>query len=457
MSPIFALLLCIVFVLFLLRLERKQSPNVSFALWIPTIWMLLAAIKPLGIWFGGGGATMEEGSQIDRAVLSIILFLGLLVLIRRQFKWASAIQENPLLMLLIGYIFVSILWSYMPFVSFKRWTRELIAVVMLFVVKSEPEPRQAIQSLLRRTVYILIPFSYIVIHYFPEYGRMYSRWSGELMWTGVSLHKNGLAVLCFFSAFFLIWTLIRRWKGSYTPVLMYQTPVEVFLLFLTIWLFMGPNHTLTYSATSFVALAVGLTGLFGLLWLKKLGILIDSKVLTIIVGFLIVYGTITPFAGKLSIIDISSTLNRDKTLTDRSRIWAFLVPYAMQKPLWGNGFGGFWTDAIREMSASDAHNGYLDIILNLGFAGLILFSMFFLSCCRRLQKILLYEFDLGTLGICFLLMLVVHNIGESSNAGLTGNIMFIILILTVYSTTITSSKQVRSVNLNGKGISIGGD
>ena len=43
-----ALLLCTAFVLFLLRLERRQSAGVSAALWIPTLWMLAIASKPLG-------------------------------------------------------------------------------------------------------------------------------------------------------------------------------------------------------------------------------------------------------------------------------------------------------------------------------------------------------------------------------------------------------------------------
>ena len=34
-----------------------------------------------------------------------------------------------------------------------------------------------------------------------------------------------------------------------------------------------------------------------------------------ITAVIIVYGTVTPFAGKLSLIDVSSVLNRDETLT----------------------------------------------------------------------------------------------------------------------------------------------
>ena len=47
-----ALVLCIVFVAFLLRAERRHSRGLSIAVWIPTLWMLSVATKPLGRWFG---------------------------------------------------------------------------------------------------------------------------------------------------------------------------------------------------------------------------------------------------------------------------------------------------------------------------------------------------------------------------------------------------------------------
>lgn len=400
--------------------------------------MLLAISKPLGLWFGAGGVDMEEGSVIDRTVLSALFFIGLLILIKRHFNWTDAIKKNPWVVLLIGYMFVSILWSDMPYISFKRWIRQLVAVTMVFLVATEPEPRHALQSLFRRVIYVLIPFSYILIHYFPEYGREYGRWSGTLMWVGVASQKNGLALLCLLSIFFLVWTLIRRCQGHDIPVVRYQTPVEIFLLFLAFLLFTGPQHTFTYSATSTATLAVGLTALVGLFWLKRSNVLTSANTLRVIILIMIVYGTITPFIGQLALYDPSSVLGRDETLTGRSDIWAILVPYALRKPIWGHGVGGFWTDAMREATSSHAHNGYLDIILDIGFVGHILFSIFFLSCCGRVQKLMARDFDWGVFGFCFLLMAVVHNIAESSTVGFTGTMAAVIVFLAVTSATTTS-------------------
>src|SRR5439155_1194762 len=109
-------------------------------------------------------------------------------------------------------------------------------------------PREAMIAIFRRTAYVLIPFSLVLIKYYPFYGRIYTRWSGGEMWVGAALEKNGLGRLCMIAAFFLVWILVRRWKGRDRPVARYQTAIEVFLLLMTLYLLKGSENA--YSATS---------------------------------------------------------------------------------------------------------------------------------------------------------------------------------------------------------------
>lgn len=429
MPPILALILCTIFVLFLLRLDYKQYPNASAALWIPTICFLLQTSKPLGIWFGAGGATMEEGSALDRVVLSILLCLGVIVVVKRKYNIADSLKKNYWVTLFLIMTLFSVLWSDMPFVSFKRWIKMLIPLVMAFVIATEVDSFKAIQSLVRRTIYIHIPFSYILINYYPLLGREYGRWSGGLMWVGVSSQKNGLALLCMFAMFYFIWTYIRRRDGSETKVTGYQTYVEIFIFLLALWLFLGPNHTLTYSATSAVILIIGTATLFLFKWLRKYNVIPGSNVLTIIVIMIIIYGTATPFVGGLMVYDPSSTLGRDESLTGRTEIWSYLIPYALSHPILGHGFGGFWTDAMREATSSHAHNGYLDTILDIGFIGLFFLSMFLIANCRKARNLMTLDFHWGIFWFSFLMISVIHNIAESSITSISGLMPTILLFM----------------------------
>jgi len=345
-----------------------------------------------------------------------------------------AIRENPWLMLLLGYMFVSIFWSDIPFVSFKRWTREFIVLVMSFVIATEPEPRRAIKSIIVRMIYILIPLSYVLIRYFPAYGRQYNRWDGTVMWIGAATQKNGLGVLCVFAVFFLIWSFMERRKGSGIPVSRYHACLEAIVLFLALYLMGGPGHNLSYSATSNAALLLGVSTYIGISWFRNKGVLIGPFALTVIVALIAAYGTVTPFLGKLSLVDVSSVFQRDSTLTGRNDLWAILVPLQMQRPLWGYGFGGFWNTAIiQHADANEAHNGYLDLLLNIGFVGYIFFIIVLLSFCRTAQRMIIDNFDWGILFVCFLLMAVVHNISESTCVVFTGKMLVPVLILSVSS------------------------
>lgn len=443
MPPLLALILCTLFVLILLRLDRKQYLDASFALWVPTIWILLTSSKPLAIWFGYGGASMEEGSPLDRTLLIAILILGILILAKRRINWMNAIKENTYLVLLIGYMLVSILWSDIPFVSFKRWIKTFTTITMALVVATEVEPYQAIQCIFRRLMCVLLPFSLLLIKYYPHIGVGYGRWSGALMWNGAADTKNSLALLCLYAIFFIVWSFSKRWRLHEKPAVGYQVYIEIFILLLAIWLFLGPNHTLTHSATSTISLTVALILYFILSLMKKQNVTIGVGPLIIVMVSIIAYGTQLPLYEKMISADFASALGRDETLNTRTDIWAILVPYALQKPLLGYGLGGFWTDAMRDISDATAHNGYLDIVLNIGFVGHVLFCLFMLNCCLKARNLMVRDFNWGALWICCLLIALVHNIGESTTVELTGLPSALILfILGAYTFKYNKSKSV---------------
>lgn len=331
---------------------------------------------------------------------------------------------------------LSIVWSDMPMSSFKRWTRELIAVSMALLVLSEREPRKTLEIIFRRIVFILVPFSYVLIHYFPLYGREYNRWTGELMWIGTATQKNGLGLICLTAVFFLTWNFIRR-KRNNIDVPRPQALSELLVFVLSLWLMGGPEHILSYSVTSNITLFLGLISLFSLFWLKKRGVIIGRKTLIFSIALIIVYGSVTPFIGKLAILDFTSIFGRDESLTGRNEIWDRLMPYVDSRPLFGHGYGGFWTDEMRQTTDATAHNGYLDIILNMGIVGLFLFALFLISCSRNSHKEMKYNIEWGAFFFSFVLMAVVHNIAESTTVGLYGRLSAFVLILTVTSNAFT--------------------
>lgn len=74
--------------------------------------------------------------------------------------------------------------------------------------------------------------------------------------------------------------------------------------------------------------------------------------------------------------------NSPETFTGRIPLWEFLISrYLDERPFFGYGFQGFWTpEHILRTSDSQgwlimhAHSGYLNVVLELGYVGLALFS-----------------------------------------------------------------------------------
>jgi len=435
LPPKLALALCTGFVIFLLWLERKQSNNVSRALWIPTLWILYVASKPLAAWFPYSGAT-PESSPLDRAFLIGLMCLALGTLIRRRYDWSCAFKENIPLMALITFMLVSVFWSSIPGTSFFRWIREIQAIIMAFAVLSEISPRREIESILRRATYILIPFSILLIKYFPYYGIEYGRWTGERMWIGVSTQKNGLGLLCTIAIFFLTWSIIKRWREKIARVWRYEVHTEILILVLALWLMRGPGGSFFYSATSFLSLVIGLLFLWGFNLADKYGKRIPASSLMIIIAIIILVGVTALFMGGSNIKFIASRAGRDASFTGRTEVWASLIPVVMKQPFVGGGFGGFWTPRTKEFfHISGAHSGYLDVLLGLGFVGLLLVSIFLLSSSRKAYRAMSNDFHWSVLSTCFIVMAAVHNITESSIDSFASCLTAIVLFFSVSLST----------------------
>ena len=416
MPPTLALVLCSGFVIYLLRLERKRAPDVSGAVWIPTVWMMSCASKPLASWFSngqaaGGSGGVEAGSPMDRNLLTVLIIAGIFILLRRKLDWQSFQKNNKWLLFIYLFALVSIMWSDFPLISARRYIRFSGTLLMALVLLSEREPLDALEGVLRRTAFVLIPFSLLLIKYFPKLGVMYGRWSGELMWVGVADQKNSAGILFFVSAFYLFWRLLREWRTRGLRQLTRQSYADAFVLLLALYLLKGSPKA--FSFTSVSVFILGVSTLSWLLWMQRRPKLVGLSILMAVVVILFLYGLGAPFGARTIGSGILQMLGRDPTFTDRDQIWAELIPTAMQRPILGHGYGGFWILAI-ESQVTEAHNGYLDVMLVLGVAGVFLVFGFVVSMCRAAHTALHRDFWWGGLGFCFLIMVVLHNTSEAS-------------------------------------------
>jgi exopolysaccharide production protein ExoQ len=245
----------------------------------------------------------------------------------------------------------------------------------------------------------------------------------------VTPHKNELGILCIFSVFFLLWSFIKRWKEKNKTGWKYQNHLEIFVLIIAIRLMGGPEGNIFYSATAFYSLTAGLFAFLGILLLKKYKIILSSILMQIVVGMIILVGIISLYSSGSTIGFFATSAGRNETLTGRTELWASLLPLVAQRPLLGHGVGSSWTPQMRQYyNMSDGHSGYMEVLLELGFVGITLLSMFLFSLCRKAHRELCDNFEWGNLFFCYIIMLVVQNVTESAIESFSGLLPAVVLL-----------------------------
>jgi O-antigen ligase len=115
---------------------------------------------------------------------------------------------------------------------------------------------------------------------------------------------------------------------------------------------------------------------------------------------------------------------RDATLTDRTEVWADVLRLA-PNPLIGAGFESFWLGPrLDQLHAkwwwkpTQAHNGYIETYLNLGWIGIALFAGMFLWTLWKAGRQLVERFEIGQFQLVLLVILAIYNITEATFKGI---------------------------------------
>ncbi len=438
MPPQIAFLLCIIFIIFLFRSDFKRKPYVSYALWVPFIWILIAASKPLSIWLNFGVPVYFEnqeqyleGSPTDRSFLLLLILVGFTILFKRQLEWSKIFRNNKWIFFYFTYCGISTLWSDYTFVSFKRWIKEIGNFTMILIILTEHDPIEAFKTTFRRLTYIVVPFSIVFIKYFPAVGRAFSR-AGETMYTGVTDHKNSLGVLSFICFTVFFWNLqsIRKNKNSHK----YEIWIHTLFLFLIAWLLIKAQ-----SATALLCTIIGVIFLVGFDWsiIRK-----NVKSISIFIVITICIFTFLQYSMEILQFIVVDLLDRNLTLTGRTNIWEELLLIGTD-PLIGSGYESYWLgDRVNALKAryvfnlNQAHNGYLEIYLNLGGIGLCFFIMFIVAAYKSISNKLPYDFHYQKIRITFLVIILLINITEAYFKGLS--LSWVVLLLIVTETTVAA-------------------
>jgi exopolysaccharide production protein ExoQ len=402
----------------LFRLERRPHPAVSPALWLPVAWMLLAGSRALAQWFNVGPAVEApeqylEGNPLDRLVLTALLATGLWVLSQRATQVRRILGANWPIVLFFIYAGVSIMWSDYSWVAFKRWIRASGNVVMILVILTEADPVAAVKRFLARTGFLLIPLSVLLIKYYPDLGRSYNMWTWTTHYVGVASGKNGLGFLCLVFGLASISGLLQSMRIADRKQRLRGLGIHCVILSMTLWLIVKANSMTSLACLIFGSLIICITSLRAM---HKQPTAIHC--LVAVASLLALFGVLI---GAQS--DIVDMMGRDATLTGRTLLWDELLSMS-RDPVLGTGFESFWLgDRMQSLwtrhwwRPDQAHNGYIEIFVNLGMVGLALLAVVVVAGYRTVVQGFRHEPHLAGLKLAFFLAALVYNVTEAAFKG----------------------------------------
>jgi hypothetical protein len=414
----------------LLYRDHKER-SVSSATWIVVAWAIIQGSRPVTSWLSGVNETVapedyDEGHVMEALVYLALVVSGLLVLLRRRIRLAAVLRDNPWLTAFWVFWLASILWSDYPMITLKRLVKDLGNVVMVLVILSGRDPVETIKAVFTRCAYLCIPLSILLIRYYPHLGRFSSGYDrSEMMFVGVTTHKNSLGVLAMVSALFLLWDLLDTWRQARTGPRRVTYGARVFTL-LMCWYLLA----IAQSATSLACAGLGSALLmsFTVPWGRN-AIARLAEVMAI--GFFVLDSL---FGLREAVI---LGLGRDLTLTTRTEIWPILYEY-QTNALLGAGFNSFWAGhRLVELRDSvggiiQAHNGYLETYLNGGLVGVALLLLLLFSAYVRAKAQLVDGTPVGRIVFVLLSVAIIYNLSEASFSKLSLLWFATVLVITRY-------------------------
>ena len=347
-----------------------------------------------------------SGSLFNQVFWLALLLIGGIFAVRRTYPALRNLRAIIPLMLLVMWSIISILWSAEPSLTFRRSFFLLVVLVAVFI----PLVYSASLTNILTIIYISAAFALmldIMALSLP------SGFHVDGPFKGVHGHKNAVGPVASLAIFMAIWL---------RPNLPSLFHVRLNSIFIALW---GIILVFSGSKTSISVFFLAIIIVFIMDFLSKIlkmsvGILLLCISIFIAIIISLIYALFDMDVGGI----LTLITGVEVTFTGRTALWSFIVQQLEGHWLFGFGYGGFWgigsaganiTTANAWFShVSQSHNGYLDLVVNTGIIGVVLFFYVLVSFYRNIERLKL--FDRRSYFILLIIMnyALIHNLQETS-------------------------------------------
>lgn len=358
--------------------------------------------------------------------------MTLFLLLFRTRALPTILGFNPLVLVFLLYLTASVGWSQAPDITLRRTAGVWGPTLFAFYLSC----RFDLLTLLKLTS-IALGFAAIGSLLYgiilPDQGIMHDKWP-ELQgaWCGLYTHKNSLGQFMLGNAVInlALWRLERK------KLVFIGFCLAVLLIILS------------RSTTSLILLP--LTFVFPIMQQVVQKSAKIQYVVFLLVFISIIAIVVIGASAENLIVELTG---KDLTFTGRVGLWDLVTTSIREKPLMGYGYGAFWLvgtgesgkiNAILDLTYDTAHNGYLDLALDLGFFGLLLYLTIMLRYLVNFSNnFFIHRKEEYFWGFSFLFLQLIYNFFEG-NLVKPNNLYWILFLFAITSYHINFVKIGRS-------------
>lgn len=371
-----------------------------------TIFVMIFMTSPYFPWYGTSGNTIDISesnitTQIVKYGIYLIVFCMFISRLKHVFRSSA---NNIFIWLVVIWTFASFFWSVDPSITIRRAAGLLGASLIGLYIASF----YTVEKFLRIAgwSFLIINFlSLMTVIFFPSQGiELY-----PYGWEGIYTHKNFLGRISFMGI--TLFPILLRNEKKHIP--------WIIGFILSCILLIGSNSATSLIISIFVLL----------IWVTIFAYLNKSKILIIflILVFLTVFIWGIWLYFTINIDSVFTIFGRDTTLTGRIEIWERVLSVIKQKPWFGYGYRAVWLGTDAGIASyimgqeyglpPNAHNGFLEICLEIGVIGIILVSILLINVLYK--WILMMKNSIQVNGyylypVVLLMSLILYNFTEST-------------------------------------------
>ncbi|GMU95619.1 O-antigen ligase family protein [Ignavibacterium album] len=363
----------------------------------------------LAVFFNPSGPQWAEKSHdvsditmsnpINQVFYSFIFILVIFSVAPHYKKFFIWFNHEKYILLFLLWCGITIIFAIDPFVSFKRYFQYILTSLVFISFYLNIKDEQSLIKILKYLFSLYVILTLIVCLIIPE-----AKDPSFNSWRGFHATKNNLGQYAGISIIFFSYLhLINKTK--------LEKIYNLFFLVLSFLLLIG-----SFSMTNIVLITLFIA-FFIVINSKKIfePLRLSQKFFFLMVVFFVLM--------FLSIILVNPELfslffeitGKDPTLTGRTEIWALVLSQSINDLITGVGFQSFWIPEklskiilFQYWMPNQSHNGYVDMILEIGIVGLLLFIFLVYSIFKGMN------FRSSGLWISIIIFVLLLNFSEST-------------------------------------------